>query len=230
MGFFNDAFQAIKGGIEGAVKTVVDPKNILNAVTGNLGAVGQTALANIIGGARPSSGGSGSQWWNVSQPLGSAKHDTRYPISASNHGMTAQEIEDLTQVFVKSGMTMSQAQTARNNWLNDYGKGIFTALPAPVAPSGSAPSGSTTSAMVKKSGSLSTGVPILDAAIGGALSGAGTHIGGTDVANNASQAVGASAFNQWLKTNWWKLALGIAAVGTAIFFMIRKPKKGGWGK
>lgn len=223
MGFFNDAFQAIKGGIGGAVKTVIDPKNILNAATGNLSGVAQNALGNILGGIRPASGGSDASW-NVSQPLGSAKHDTRYPISSSNHGMTGAEIETMTQYFVSQGLTYSQAQTARNKWLDDYGKGLVSSLPA-AAPSGSSPQNA--AGFSVKNGGL-TGNPTIDAAIGGALSGIGTQVGGTDVANNAANAVGSSAITQWLKTNWWKAAAGLLVLGTAIYFMIRKPKRAGF--
>lgn len=72
-----------------------------------------------------------------------------------------------------------------------------------------------------------TGNATIDAAIGGALAGAGVSIGGTDAGNAAINATGWTAAKTWLKNNWIALTASLAVVGGivwAVFF--RKPKTG----
>lgn len=77
----------------------------------------------------------------------------------------------------------------------------------------------------KTAGGGLTGNATVDAAIGGALAGAGVQIAGTDVGNAAGGAVAQSALNTWLKANApWLIAVGAAIAGYFAFFRNKAPK------
>lgn len=72
-----------------------------------------------------------------------------------------------------------------------------------------------------------TGNAILDSAIGGALAGTGVAIGGTQAGNAAINATGWTAVKTWLKNNWIAVTIGAGVVGTAIWAIFFRKKKGG---
>jgi hypothetical protein len=220
MGFFNDAFKVVKGAVGGVLG---DPLGtIANVATGNLGGIAKDALGGAVGGLSGTPSGEGNLNKAVDQLIA-------YPAINTIFRNLRQELYK-TMAVDKANLLSKQQLVSRynagefNNIINPA-----AAQSAAVAVSNSTPSVQTYSKTVASAAKKGlTGNSTIDAAIGGALSGLGTNIGGTDVANNAANSVGGSAITQWLKANWWKALLGVSVFGALIYLVVKqnKPKNG----
>ena len=124
-------------------------------------------------------------------------------------------LNNIVKVATNPGSATAIAKEAAN-------RAIKSLAPAPKpATTLGTPTRATTTA--KGVGTGITGVPTIDAAIGGALAGAGVQIAGTDVGNAAGGAVAQSAFNTWFKANWPVAAGVVAAVVGAYYAFFRNP-------
>ena len=208
MGLFSDigkiikkTGQAVVNTAVSTIKTVANPKTLVNLAGGNFGAIGTDVANGLVNSA--------------SSAFGSA---------VSGAGSAAAPAAPLVKVYTLPDYKALPATPAMAQALVNSGKAVAqlpTTLPSPstIKTSMTGKSGITGNPTIDN---------ILQSAAGGALAAAGVTIAGTEAGNAAMNSTGWAAAKQWLKNNWIALTAGVAIVGGVVWAsFFRKPKTGG---